>query len=494
MATVSDPKQPLRDALIEEIYADDSFRDSFATVDKEGKRNWIFAKKPKGSYTFWRSVVAYVVIAVLFVGPFLRWNGQPMFLFNILERKFILFGVTFWPQDFHLFVLAMITFFIFIVLFTVIFGRIWCGWTCPQTVFMEMVFRRIEYWIEGDAPAQRRLAKAPWNQEKILKKGSKLLIFYAISLLIANVVMSYIVGVDELAKMVTEGPAEHWGKFTFTLAFSGIFYFVFAWFREQACLVVCPYGRLQGVLLGKDSLVVTYDWLRGEPRGKMKKGKKASAESAEFAEQVIEQTKQGDCIDCNACVAVCPTGIDIRHGTQMECVSCTACIDACNEIMDKVDKPRGLIRHESYNGVANGTPFRVTPRIIAYSVVLAALLGILTFLLITRSDVEFLMLRTPGALYQKNEQGDITNIYQVEVINKTAVEYPLSFRLVNQEGTITIAGNSMTVRARDLAKAVVIVAIPPDQVTGRKTDLEIEVWSGDQLLDKTKASFLGPGL
>ncbi|MEL7341668.1 MAG: 4Fe-4S binding protein, partial [Bacteroidota bacterium] len=172
--------------LIAEIYEEGEFRNSFATVNEEGKRNWIFAKKPKGNYYRWRSIVAYLVLAVLFTGPFLKWNGDPMFLFNILERKFILFGVTFWPQDFHLFVLAMITFFIFVVLFSVIFGRIWCGWTCPQTVFMEMVFRKIEYWIEGDAPAQRRLSKQPWNTDKILKKGSKWLIFYAISLLIAN--------------------------------------------------------------------------------------------------------------------------------------------------------------------------------------------------------------------------------------------------------------------------------------------------------------------
>ncbi|MDP5171045.1 MAG: cytochrome c oxidase accessory protein CcoG [Bacteroidia bacterium] len=483
----------IQDDLIEEIYEDEAFRDSFSTVDKEGKRNWIFAKRPKGDYYFWRSVVAYVVIALLFIGPFLRWEGQPMFLFNIIERKFILFGVTFWPQDFHLFVLAMITFFIFIVLFTVIFGRIWCGWTCPQTVFMEMVFRKIEYWIEGDAPAQRRLAKQPWNTDKIVKKGGKWLIFYAISLLIANAVMSYVVGVDELAKMVTEGPAQHMGKFTFTMAFSGIFFFVFAWFREQACLVVCPYGRLQGVLLGKDSLVVSYDYVRGEPRGKLKKAK-PTQESREFAEKAIEETKQGDCVDCNACVAVCPTGIDIRHGTQMECVSCTACIDACNTIMDKVDKPRGLIRHESHSGIENGTTFRFTPRIIAYSVLLVGLLAALTFLLATRSDVEFVLLRTPGTLFQTNEAGNITNLYQVEIVNKTVQDYPLEFRLVGQEGTITVAGNSLEVKSRELAKGVLIVEIPKADLSGRQTDITVEIWSGGKILDKAKASFLGPGL
>ncbi len=486
--------RPPEEDLIAEIYEEEAFRDSIATVNAEGKRNWIFAKKPKGNYYKWRSIVAYFVLAVLFIGPFLRWNGQPMFLFNILERKFIIFSLTFWPQDFHLFVLAVITFFIFIVLFTVIFGRIWCGWTCPQTVFMEMVFRKIEYWIEGDSPAQRRLARQPWNTDKMIKKGSKWLIFYAISLLIANTVMSYLVGVDELAKMITEGPANHMGKFTFTMVFSGIFFFVFAWFREQACLVVCPYGRLQGVLLGKDSLVVSYDWIRGEPRGKLKKKKGLSKESEAFAEEAIEKTEQGDCIDCNACVAVCPTGIDIRHGTQMECVSCTACIDACNDIMDKVDKPRGLIRHESYSGIANGTSFRFTPRIIAYSVLLVGLLIALTFLLATRSDVEFSMFRTPGTLFNETAGGNVTNLYQVEVVNKTAKVYPLEFRLVSQDGKITVAGNNIKVEPRDLTKGVLIVEIPREELDGRKTKIEVEVWAGDKKIDETTANFLGPGL
>lgn len=480
--------------LIAEIYEEGEFRNSFATVNDEGKRNWIFAKKPKGNYYRWRSIVAYLVLAVLFTGPFLKWNGDPMFLFNILERKFILFGVTFWPQDFHLFVLAMITFFIFVVLFTVIFGRIWCGWTCPQTVFMEMVFRKIEYWIEGDAPAQRRLSKQPWNTDKILKKGSKWLIFYAISLLIANTVMSYVVGVEELSKMVTEGPAQHMGKFTFTITFSLIFFFLFAWFREQACLVVCPYGRLQGVLLGKDSLAVAYDWIRGEPRGKLKRKKKPTEASKAFTEDAIAKTEQGDCIDCNACVAVCPTGIDIRNGTQMECVSCTACIDACNGIMDKVGKERGLIRHESYNGIANGTPFRFTPRIIAYSVLLVGLLSALTVLMATRSDVEFVMLRTPGTLFQKTDDGNITNLYQVEIVNKTVNDYPLEFRLVSQNGRIQVAGNNISVNPRDLATGVLILEIPKEELTGRKTEVTVEVWSGDLKLDETTANFLGPGL
>ena len=313
----------------------EAFRDTIGTVDEEGKRNWIYPKKPKGRFHNKRIIVSIVLLTLLFLGPFLRWNGEPMFLFNFLERKFIVFGVVFWPQDFHLFAFAMLSFMVFVVLFTVIFGRLWCGWACPQTIFMEMVFRKIEYWIEGDRAKQQKLNRSPWNKDKIVKKGTKWLIFYAISFLIANTLMAYLVGIDELSKLVTHAPAENWGKFVGVVVFSWIFFFIFAWFREQACIVVCPYGRLQSVMLGKDSLVVAYDFIRGEKRERVRKNK---------------EREGGDCIDCSLCVQVCPTGIDIRNGTQMECVNCTACIDVCDDVMDKVGFERGLIRYASYNG------------------------------------------------------------------------------------------------------------------------------------------------
>lgn len=235
----------------------------------------------------------------------------------------------------------MITFFVFIILFTVVFGRVWCGWACPQTIFMEMVFRKIEYWIEGDAAKQMKLKNMPWTAEKIFKRVLKYVIFMAISLLIAHTLMAYLIGVDKVIDIVTASPYEHWSGFLGMLFFTGIFFWVFSYFREQACIAVCPYGRLQGVLLNKDSMAVSYDFKRGEPRGKIKKGE--------------IQEGQGDCIDCKLCVHVCPTGIDIRNGTQLECVNCTACMDACDEVMTKVNRPKGLIRIASYNGIVEGT-------------------------------------------------------------------------------------------------------------------------------------------
>jgi len=457
----------------------DAFRDSIGTIDEKGNRKWIYPKKPQGPLYKGRTWVSILLITLFFLGPFLKWKGSPLFLFNILERKFIIFGLTFWPQDFHLFVLAMITFFVFIVLFTVIFGRVWCGWACPQTIFMEMVFRKIEYWIEGDHRQQIKLNQAPWNTDKILKKGAKFFLFACISFLIGNTVVAYLVGIDELAKLVTHPPAENWGIFSFVLIFSGIFYFVFAWFREQACIAVCPYGRLQGVLLSKDSIVVAYDWIRGEPRGKRRKK--------------VDQSEKGDCIDCNLCVAVCPTGIDIRNGTQMECVNCTACIDACDQVMDKIQKPRGLIRFDSYNGIANKIPFRINTRIISYSVVLLGLLLVLGFSLASRSDIETTLLRVPGALYQKNDQGFISNIFSIDLVNKTQKELDIQLRLISHPaGTVKIIGNKLQVKAQGINKATVLIEIPPDKLSGNKNKIELEVWAGDTKIDQVSSNFLGP--
>ncbi|MEL6194743.1 MAG: cytochrome c oxidase accessory protein CcoG [Bacteroidota bacterium] len=476
--TVNKPSQEDHLKDLYRGYDPEAFRDTIGTVNADGKRNWIYPKKPKGRYYNARTWVSGLFLALLFIGPFLRWDGHPMFLINVLERKFILFGVIFWPQDFHLFVLAMISFFVFIVLFTVIFGRIFCGWVCPQTVFMEMVFRRIEYWIEGDATQQKKLNKAPWNSDKIFKKTAKFGLFALVSFLIGNLVMAYIVGIEELAKLITEGPFVNWGKFTGVMAFSGIFFFVFSYMREQACLVICPYGRLQSVLLDKDSIVVAYDWIRGEPRGRINK-------------KEAERSK-GDCIDCKLCVHVCPTGIDIRHGTQMECVNCTACIDACDEVMDKVGFEKGLIRYDSYNGIANQQKFRFTPRIIAYSIVLVALLSVLGFSLGSRSDVEATVLRTPGILYQVTPEGGISNLYNIQVVNKTNHPFNVQVRMVSHHGKIKMVSDSLVVPASGIGKGALFIEIPREELEGIKNKIKLEIYNGDDLLDLVKTNFLGP--
>ncbi|MEQ6121627.1 cytochrome c oxidase accessory protein CcoG [Reichenbachiella sp. MALMAid0571] len=466
---------------MEDFYSyDEEFRDTISTVDEEGKRIWVYPKKPKGSFHNARLLVTIVLLGLLFTGPFLTWKGNPMFLFNIFERKFILFGMPFWPQDFIILGIAMITFFVFIILFTVVFGRIWCGWACPQTLFMEMVFRKIEYWIEGDANQQRKLNQAPWNKEKILKKGSKQLIFVLISILISHTLMAYLIGKDQVIEIISQPPTAHMSGFIGLVFFTGIFYWVFSVFREQACTVVCPYGRLQGVLLDKQSIVVAYDWLRGEPRGKLKKGE--------------PKEDKGDCIDCKLCVHVCPTGIDIRHGTQLECVNCTACIDACDEVMTKIDKPKGLIRYDSYAGIKEKKKLRLNARILAYSLVLLGLLSLLTYLIASRSDVDVTIFRVPGMLYQEQENNRISNLYNIQFVNKTYEDISLDIKLKDiPDGVIKRVGDEgISVLATESSEGTFFVELPKEYLTSRKTPIIIEVYKNGKVFDEMKTNFLGP--
>ncbi len=457
----------------------DSFRDHLATADHTGKRLWIYPAKPKGRMYFWRSVLSVSLVGFLFAGPFMKLGGQPILLLDVLERKFIILGLSFWPQDFHLFVLTAITLVIFLILFTAIFGRLFCGWICPQTVFLEMVFRRIEYWIEGGPARQRKLTRQSWDGEKIFKRGFKHVVFYAISFLIGNIFLAYIIGADTLFDIVTDPPSEHVGGLTAMIIFSFLFYGVFAWFREQACTLVCPYGRLQSVLIDSNSIIVAYDHKRGEPRAPM--------------ERDSDRANKGDCVECNACVAVCPTGIDIRNGTQLECVNCTACIDACNRTMRKVGRPEGLIRYSSEEKIATGRSFRLTGRIVIYSILLTVLVSILSWLLATRTDIETTILRTPGTLFQETEDGTIRNLYTVKLVNKTFEDRPISFRLRTPEGgSITMVGPTPVVEADGLSESAFFVDIPAAMLFSQNTLVSIEVVSGDEVIEEIRTSFAGP--
>lgn len=487
--------------IIEEIYQDtESFRDQIATVDKKGKRIWVYPKKPKGKFTNARTVVSWALLALLFGMPFIRVNGSPLMLFNVLEGRFIIFGLVFSPQDLHLFALAMVTLMVFIVLFTVVFGRLFCGWVCPQTIFMEHVYRKIEYWIEGDANQQKKLNASPWTSDKILKKGIKHILFFAIAVVIANIFLSYIIGSDAVLQIISEPVSQNLGGFAAMLIFSGLFYGVFSYMREQVCTTICPYGRLQGVLLVKDSIVVHYDFVRGEPRGKI--GKAAAASSGPAVPLTVLQANpiatkaQGDCIDCKLCVQVCPTGIDIRNGTQLECVNCTACMDACDDVMTKVNRPTGLIRYDSFNGVQQGKRNIFSVRVLAYTGVLVALIALQAFLFANRSDVETLVLRTPGQTYEKLEDGSYRNLYNWEVINKTPNDIGrIEFKIKGLEsGKIQVIGqsNGIVSPKEGMVKGVLMIDLPAAAVTKTKTELVIEVRSDGKLIDEAKTNFLGP--
>lgn len=458
---------------------DDYFRSHLPNQNENGGRQWLYPRATSGRFTQWRTAVAVVLLIALFAGPFIWVDGHPLFLFNVLERRFIFFGVTFWPQDFYLVAIGLITFIVFISLFTVVYGRVFCGWACPQTIFMEMVFRKIEGWIEGDFNARKRLDAAPWTTEKILKKTSKHGVFLLISFVISNTFLAYIIGRDQWLTLITDSPAQHVVGLFAMLVFTGVFYAVFAYLREIVCTTICPYGRLQSVMLDKNSLVVAYDYIRGEPRGKLKKNE-------------VTAPVKGDCIDCKLCVHVCPTGIDIRNGTQMECINCTACMDACDEVMVKIDRPQGLIRMDSLAGIETRQPFRFTVRILAYSGVLVALMAVLGFLLVSRPSLDVTILRAPGQLFQREPNGRIANLYTVEVINKTYRALPVQFRLSRPDATLSFVQKLTQVQPGELTKTMFFISLPQTAIKQSNTKLTIDILSDNKVVDQIETNFLGP--
>lgn len=484
-----------------DIYQQETFRDSVATISSEGKRNFIHPKKPKGRLYNLRTWFSLLYLVVFFTLPFIKVNDAPLFMFNILERKFIFFGMTFWPQDFFIFAIGFLTFMVFIILFTVVFGRVFCGWACPQTIFMEMVFRKIEYWIDGDATKQKQLRTMAWNGEKIRKRLIKFVVFYVISFLIANFFLAYIIGMDQLVNYIKH-PGENTGTLVSLLIFTTVFFFVYWWFREQVCIVVCPYGRLQGVLLDKNSIVVAYDHQRGEPRGKLKKKDdhdckctdcKTDGACKSIEQKFAPQPAPGDCIDCFACVRVCPTGIDIRNGTQLECVNCTACIDACDDIMLKIDKPTGLIRYASENSISEGKKLQFNNRIKAYTAVLILLLSLLAFLLISRTDLDATLMRTAGMTYTTLPDGRISNLYNLKLVNKTHKDIAFTLKLENLNGEIALVGSGeLRVKQEDYSNLQFLVKLNPGEIQNWKTTVKIGMYEKDKKLKTITAKFIGP--
>lgn len=463
---------------------DESFRDSIATIDEKGKRAYIHPKKPSGPFYDKRKLLSYFLLAFLLSAPFIKINGNQFLMFNVLERRFNIFSFPFWPQDFHLFVISMIIGVVGLALFTVAFGRIFCGWFCPQTIFMEMVFRRIEYWIDGDRAQQMRLAKQAWDAEKIRKRVTKWIVFFIISFIIANVFLAYLIGSDEVIEFIKEGPAQNTSTLIALLIFTAVFYFIYAWFREQVCIIACPYGRMQGVLLDNKTINVAYDHVRGEGesgRGKFNKNEDRAA------------TGKGDCIDCKVCVHVCPTGIDIRNGTQLECINCTACIDECDSIMEKVGFPKGLIRYASEDEIVKKEKFKLTTRMKGYIAVLAILIGVFIGMLFLRNDVEATVLHMPGQLFQ-HEGTKITNIYNYTIVNKTTNDFDnVTFKLVEPKGEIKLVGNPFTkVPKQGITKGTFFVKIEEATLNGEKIDLKIEVYNKDKRIESTTTLFVGP--
>jgi cytochrome c oxidase accessory protein FixG len=460
----------------------DTFRNELASVARDGRRRWIYARQPAGRLYRARTVVSVFLLGFLFLAPFVKIHGQPLMLLNVLDRHFVILGTVFRPQDFHIVVVLALGVLVTLVLVTVTLGRVWCGWLCPQSIFMEMLFRRIEYAVEGSAENQLRRNRGAWTRERAVRKGLKHAIFFGLSFVIANVFLAWIIGAPQLIAIVTDAPSRHLGGLFAISLFSVVFYAVFARFREQACILACPYGRVLSSLVDERTVTVTYDQRRGEPRSRLVRGSHQGGHT-------------GDCIDCHRCVTVCPTGIDIRNGLQLECVACTACIDACNDVMHRLGRPPGLIRHVSADAVRHGHGSHTRPggRVAAYAAVWVVLVGAGLFLLATRSDLDLVILRQPGTLYATVAGNEIANFYTVEALNRTDRPAPFSIEVLEPRGaTVTTLGGASEIPANGVLDARLLLRLPASSISSPSTAVTFVVRSNGRIVQQIDSAFLGP--
>lgn len=452
--------------------SDQDFRDRPDNIDASGQRKWINAKQPQGKWYQRRNIVGYTLLIFLVVAPLLKINGHPFMLLNVLNRKFFLFGQMVFTEDTYILALVMAVIVVCIVLFTVVFGRLWCGWACPQTLFLELFYRKIEFLFEGNGrKGQKKLQKSGISKFRNLAKHA---VYIVISIFFTNVFLMWFIGPEQLMKIITEPISENLTGFLLMIGLSAFYYWVYACFREQICTLFCPYGRMQGVLLDNNSISVIYDYKRGEPR------------NPKIAEG-------GDCINCRRCIAVCPTGIDIRNGSQLECIHCAACIDECNIVMKKINKPYNLIRYDSFQGIESGKRSFLNARSVAYTAVLFILMVILGFTVGRRTTIDVTLWRAQGTLYQQLDSETYSNIYQVMFLNKGNEPLELTLRLLDYPtGEITIAGDKVVLPANGKLKEAMIIKLKKSALTGKETECKIGLFSGDQLKETITTNFLGP--
>ena len=399
------------------------------TLNEDGTRRWIRPKPSHGAWWRRRQVVAYLLMAIFFAAPHLRIFGKPVFLMDLPRREFTLMGYTFLPTDTLLFMFTLGSLVIGIFLVTALWGRAWCGWACPQTVYLEFLFRPIGRWFDGGYSQSRALDKqGAWFTPRRL---GKYVTFFLLSLFVSHTMLAFFVGTDQLYGWMLGSPADHPSAFFFVVLFTGIVWFNFTYFREQTCLIVCPYGRWQSALIDRHSKIVAYDYVRGEPRAHGAKDRDPAA---------------GDCIDCKACVQTCPTGIDIRNGLQMECVHCTQCIDACDEIMDRIGKPRGLIRYSSQDEIAGQPRHLLRLRTILYPVVLAILLGGLGTTMYLKKAADLTVLRGLDGPFAIEADGRISNQIRIKLTNRRGEDMAYTI-VLDSLATDDIAPNEITVIA-----------------------------------------------
>ncbi|MBC7714733.1 MAG: cytochrome c oxidase accessory protein CcoG [Rhizobacter sp.] len=390
-------------------------QERIATTDEQGHRVYLYPEDVKGVWKDRRTVVYWFLIGVYLIMPWIYVNHKPSLMIDIFKREFTFMGSTFYGVEPILFFLIVAFLLFFIAFMTSLFGRVWCGWACPQTVFIQALFLKIETFIEGSARERRAQEKSPKTTRMYLKKFLKWIIFTIISLHIAHTLVGYFTGPRELFYITMHSPAEHFGIFTATMIITSIFLLDFGWFREQFCIIACPYGRMQSVMMDENSSIIMYDVKRGEPR-------RGSVNAT--------NTGEGDCINCYNCVKVCPTGIDIRRGTQLECIACTNCIDACDEIMIKIKKPKGLIRFGSENEVNGLKRNLFTGRSMVYATISLVFIGAFIFFLNDSSKLDLIFIR--GTDTYSLSDNEITNRFALKITHQGDRTYKVKFNLKDQ--------------------------------------------------------------
>jgi cytochrome c oxidase accessory protein FixG len=446
-----------------------------STLNPDGSRRWIRPKLATGAFWRWRRITAYLLMVVFFIIPYLELNGKPLILLDLPGRRFTLFGTTFLPTDTLLFMLLFVSALIGIFLLTAILGRVWCGWACPQTVYMEFLFRPLERWLEGGRSATLALDRAPLPKPRRLLKWT---VYLILSLFLAHTFLAYFVGIDRLVAWVQLSPFEHPTAFLTMAITTAAVMFDFTYFREQTCLVACPYGRLQSVLLDRQSLIVGYDVRRGEPRAKKTKDRVARA---------------GDCVDCGACVLTCPTGIDIRDGLQMECIHCTQCADACDEIMDRVGRPRGLIRYTSRDELEGKPRKLLRPRVVLYPAALVVALSLFLYSLETQRDTDVTLLRGIGAPYTLDGDDQVVNQIRVRVTNRGAAPRSYRIELLGASPARVIAPeNPLPVAPSELRTTSLFVVAPRSLFQHGERTIEVKLSDGAGFTERYPYTLVGP--
>jgi cytochrome c oxidase accessory protein FixG len=446
-----------------------------STLERDGSRRWLNPRVSPGRYWHARRVVGVLLIALFVLLPHWRVGGKQAFLLDVLEGRLTFLGMTFLPTDTLLLALFMVSVFLSVFLATAIFGRVWCGWGCPQTVYMEFVYRPLERFFDGGPGVNRK--------GKTLRQAAKYAVYLVVSALLAHTFLAYFVGVDRLRHWLTGSPLEHFAPFMVMAVTTGLMMFDFCFFREQLCLVACPYGRFQSVLLDRKSLIVAYDRLRGEPRGKLN-----------VTLPIVTAQPRGDCIDCGLCVRTCPTGIDIREGLQMECVHCTQCIDACDEIMDRVEKPRGLIRYACQDEIAGNPTQRWRPRLVIYPLLLTISVGTLITLVATRSPVDVTLLRGQGMPYFVTAEGMVQNGLRVKLVNRT--DRPLVLRLsldqTREPVTFDATGQEFALKPGETVTQPVLITAPRSLFVVGRADARLIVQDNEGWKKEIACRLLGP--